>query len=160
MRLSTSLLAFAFAFGIGSAWAADVPADWVEVQAGPMFTVKAPLGTSFERIRTGDAFAGAFHGTGFDLAVEFGYHREDLKTPVTVTGPQMRKVVIDEKPGTITTGAVSDAAHPIYLGLHVPTVETDVIGPMSLVVNGQIDKPETSATVERIYETIVFGFKN
>lgn len=157
--------AFAMAFAglallVSDAHAAEIPADWVEVAAGPMFTVKAPAGTTFERIRTGDAFAGAFHGAGFDLAVEFGYHREDLKTPQGVTNPTMQKVVIDEKPGTVTTGATSDAAHPLYVGLLVPAVESDVFGPLSLVVTSQVAKPEDQATVQRIYESIKFGYKN
>ena len=157
MRLPISVAAFLVAFGT-AAQAADVPADWVDVQAGPMFTVKAPPGTTFERIRTGDAFAGAFHGAGFDLAVEFGYHRDDLKS-LAVAG-QNQAVTIDSKPGTIVTGASADPAHPVYVGLHVPAVENDVIGPLSLVINGQTAKPEDRATIERIYESIVFGYKN
>ena len=80
MRRFTTVLSGLVALGLAhSAFAADAPpADWVEVAAGPMFTVKAPPGTTFERIRTGDAFAGAFHGPGFDLAVEFGYHRDGM----------------------------------------------------------------------------------
>src|SRR5689334_3151289 len=64
MRFSAVLFAGFAAFGLTqSALAADaVPANWVEVAAGAMFTVKAPPGTTFERIRTGDAFAGTFHG--------------------------------------------------------------------------------------------------
>jgi hypothetical protein len=160
MRPTTIILAGVFACGIASAQAAEIPADWVEVAAGPMFTVKAPPGTTFERIRTGDAFAGTFHGAGFDLSVEFGYHREDLKAPANVQMPQMRKAVIDTKDGTVITGATADPAHPVYVGLHVPAVENDIIGPLSLVINGETAKPEDRATIERIYESIVFGFKN
>jgi hypothetical protein len=157
MRLPMSIAALLFAFGT-AAQAAGIPADWVDVQAGPMFTVKAPPGTTFERIRTGDAFAGAFHGAGFDLSVEFGYHRDDLKSLAAAGTNQA--VTIDTKPGTMVTGASSDAGHPVYLGLHVPAVETDVIGPMSLVINGRLATSEDRATVERIYESIAFGFKN
>nr|ACN58936.1 hypothetical protein AKSOIL_0094 [uncultured bacterium BLR7] len=160
MRLSTAILAAVFAFGIAHAKAAEAPADWVEVAAGAMFTVKAPPGTTFERIRTGDAFAGAFHGAGFDLAVEFGYKRDDVTTLAKIAMPQMAKVTIDSKPGTVVTGTASDPAHPYYAGLHVPAVENDIIGPLSLVINGTADKPETRATVERIYDSISFGFKN
>jgi len=53
-----------------------------------------------------------------------------------------------------------DPAHPYYVGLHVPAVENDIIGPLSLVVNGQVNKAEDQATVERIYQTVKFGFKN
>src|SRR5882672_8369390 len=83
MRALVVMLAGFAAFVLASqAIAADaVPSDWVEVAAGPMFTVRAPAGTTFERIRTGDAFAGAFHGPGFDLPVEFGYHRDVVKLP-------------------------------------------------------------------------------
>ena len=50
MRLMTiSVLAGMLAFG--TAQAADVPADWVEVAAGAMFTIHAPPGTTFERVR-------------------------------------------------------------------------------------------------------------
>jgi hypothetical protein len=144
-----------------SAMAADsVPNDWVEVMAGPMFTVHAPPGTSFERIRTGDAFAGAFHGPGFDLNVEFGYHREDLKTPDGVKNTAIQKLDLDDKPGTILTGASADAAHPRFVELHVPNVENDAFGPLSLVITGSVAKPDDETTVKRIYETVKFGYKN
>src|SRR3954471_800770 len=99
MRLQKIVIALSFAAGLaGPALAADAPpADWIEVAAGPMFTVKAPPGTSFERIRTGDAFAGAFHGPGFDLAVEFGYHREGMKVPTDTRNAADTKLVVDEK---------------------------------------------------------------
>src|ERR1700760_4026604 len=104
MRLITMLPA-AFVLSIATAQAADVPADWVEVQAGPMFTVKAPPGTTFERIRTGDAFAGTFHAPGFDLPVEFGYHRDALKLPDGAKNAAETRLVVDEKPGAITKAA-------------------------------------------------------
>lgn len=156
----TTMFAGTFVLGAWTAQAADVPADWVEVKAGAMFTVKAPPGTTFQRIQTGDAFAGAFHGQGFDLAVEFGYHRDEPKTPANATNPKVEKFVFDEKPGTITTANVSDPAHPYFVGLHVPSVETDILGPLSLIVTGEVEKPEDQATVQRIFETVTFGYKN
>jgi hypothetical protein len=125
-----------------------------------MFTVKAPPGTTFERTRVGDAFSGTFHGAGFDLVVEFGYRRDDIQNPTAAQNPRIEKVVIDDKPGSIITAAMADPAHPLYVGLHVPAVENDIIGNLSLIVNGQVAKAEDQATVERIYETIKFGFKN
>lgn len=156
----TMILAAAMTLAVSRAGAAEAPAGWVEVAAGPMFTVKAPPGTTFERTRIGDAFSGTFHGAGFDLAVEFGYHRDELKTPEGAKDTSVQKVVIDEKPGSIATAAMPDPAHPFYVGLHVPAVENDLLGPLSLVVNGQVTRPEDRATVERIYETVKFGFKN
>ncbi len=50
-RLVTMIFAMAVTLGFPAAGAADVPADWIEVAAGPMFTVKAPPGTTFERTR-------------------------------------------------------------------------------------------------------------
>jgi len=154
------ILVAAMALAFSPAGAADVPANWIEVAAGPMFTVKAPPGTTFERTRIGDAFSGTFHGAGFDLVVEFGYHRDELKTPDAAKEAAVRKVVIDEKPGSIATASMPDPAHPYYVGLHVPAVENDVFGPLSLVVNGQVVKAEDRATVEQIYQTVKFGFKN
>ena len=156
---------FAMAFAglallVSNASAAEIPADWVEVAAGPMFTVKAPAGTTFERIRTGDAFAGTFHGAGFDLAVEFGYHRDAMKLPEGAKNPSEVKLVVDEKPGAITRAAAPDPAHPLFVGLYVPAVEKDDFGPLSLLVMGSVAKPEDRATVERIFETVKFGFKN
>jgi hypothetical protein len=159
-RHVTMILAAAMTLGFSGVRAADVPADWIEVAAGPMFTVKAPPGTTFERTRIGDAFSGTFHGSGFDLVVEFGYHRDELRTPEGANNASVQKVVIDEKPGSIATASMPDPAHPFYVGLHVPAVENDIIGPLSLVVNGRVVKPEDRATVERIYETVKFGFKN
>lgn len=158
--LMTLILAAAITLGLSPAGAAGVPADWIEVAAGPMFTVKAPPGTTFERTRAGDAFSGTFHGAGFDLVVEFGYHRDELKTPDGAENTSVQKIVIDEKPGSIATASMPDPAHPYYVGLHVPAVETDLLGPLSLVVNGQVVKAEDRATVERIYQTVKFGFKN
>ena len=159
-RYVTIMFAAAMALGLSRAGAVEAPANWVEVPAGPMFTVKAPPGTTFERTRIGDAFSGTFHGAGFDLVVEFGYHRDELKTPEGAKNASVEKVVIDEKPGSITTASMPDPAHPYYVGLHVPAVENDIIGPLSLVVNGQVNKAEDQATVERIYQTVKFGFKN
>jgi hypothetical protein len=156
----TILFAAAVTLWFSRADAADVPADWIEVAAGPMFTVKAPPGTTFERTRVGDAFSGTFHGSGFDLVVEFGYHRDEMKTPDGATNTSVQKVVIDEKAGSIATASMPDPAHPWYVGLHVPAVENDIFGPLSLVVNGEVVKPENRATVERIYQTVKFGFKN
>src|SRR5262249_4881372 len=112
MKFASLALALSLASGlVGSAAAADaIPSDWVEVMAGPMFTVHAPRGTTFERVRTGDAFAGTFHGPGFELAVEFGYHREDLKTPDSVKNATMQKLSFDDKPGTIVAATSADAA--------------------------------------------------
>jgi hypothetical protein len=161
MRPFTIALAvFVASVFAGHALAAEIPNDWMEVAAGPMFTVRAPPGTSFERIRTGDAFAGAFHGPGFDLAVEFGYHRDGVKLPEGAKNATETKLVIDEKPGAITKAAVSDSAHPYFIGLYVPDVEKDLLGPLSLVVTGATANAEAEATVERIYETVKFGYKN
>jgi hypothetical protein len=159
-RLVTMMFATALMLGVSHASAAEVPANWVEVAAGAMFTVKAPPGTTFERTRIGDAFSGTFHGAGFDLVVEFGYHRDELKTPDGAQDSKVEKVVIDEKPGSIATASMPDPAHPYYVGLHVPAVENDILGPLSLVVNGQVMKAEDQTTVQRIYETVKFGYKN
>jgi len=114
----------------------------------------------FERVRTGDAFAGAFHGPGFDLTVEFGYHREDLKTPDTVKNPTMQKLSFDDKPGTIVSATSADTARPRFVELRVPNVENDVFGPLSLVITGSVAKAEDEATVKRIYQSVTFGYKN
>ena len=162
MRLLTFTLAGLMALGFAQAAAAAdaVPADWIEVASGPMFTVKAPPGTTFERIRTGDAFAGAFHGPGFDLPVEFGYHRDAMKLPEGAKNSSETKLVVDEKPGAITKAGTSDPAHPYFVGLYVPAVENDVFGPLSLLVTGAVAKADDQATVERIYQTVKFGYKN
>jgi hypothetical protein len=162
MKLAKLALAAFFASAIFSPVAAAdaIPGDWIEVMAGPMFTVHAPPGTSFERVRTGDAFAGTFHGPGFELTVEFGYHREDLKTPDSVKNAAMQKFVFDDKPGTIITATSADAARPRFVGLHVPNVENDAFGPLSLVITGNVAKAEDETTVKRIYETVTFGYKN
>jgi hypothetical protein len=162
MRLLTIAFAGLMALGFArAATAADaVPVDWIEVAAGPMFTVKAPPGTTFERVRTGDAFAGTFHGPGFDLPVEFGYHRDAVKLPEGATHPTELQLIVDEKPGAITKAATADPAHPLFVGLYVPAVENDLFGPLSLVVTGTVSKPEDAATVERVYRTVKFGYKN
>jgi hypothetical protein len=162
MRLVSIVLAGVMALGLArEAGAAEpVSADWIEVAAGPMFTVKAPPGTTFERIRTGDAFAGTFHGPGFDLPVEFGYHRDAIKLPDGAKNPSEAKLVVDEKPGAITKAATTDPAHPYFIGLYVPAVENDVFGPLSLVVTGAVARAEDQGIVERIYRTVKFGYKN
>ena len=161
MRMLTRLaIVQALAFSFGAALAADTPADWIEVAAGPMFTVHAPPGTTFERIRTGDAFAGAFHGPGFDLAVEFGYHREILETPNGVTKASATKFNFDDKPGTILSGTSADAVHSHFVALHVPNVESDLLGPLSLIVTTNVAGAADEATVKRIFETVKFGYKN
>ena len=162
MRALAVMLAGYMAFGLAShAVAADaVPSDWVEVMAGPMFTVRAPAGTTFERIRTGDAFAGAFHGPGFDLPVEFGYHRDVVKLPDGTKNAGETKLVVDEKPGTIVKASTADPAHEFFVGLWVPDVAKDLLGPLSLVVTGTVAKAEDAAIVERIYRTVKFGYKN
>jgi len=159
--LAVTLAGFAALVLASQAVAADaVPSDWVEVAAGPMFTVRAPAGTTFERIRTGDAFAGAFHGPGFDLPVEFGYHRDVVKLPEGTKNAGDTKLVVDEKPGTIVKASTADPAHPFFVGLFVPDVEKDLLGPLSLVVTGTVAKAEDAATIERIYRTVKFGYKN
>jgi len=163
MRLLKIVIAEIFAFGlVAPARATDavVPADWVEVAAGAMFTVKAPPGTTFERIRTGDAFAGAFHGPGFDLPVEFGYHRDAVKLPDGAKDTAETKLVVDEKPGSITKAATSDTAHPFFIGLHVPDVEHDAFGPLSLLVTGVVARAEDRTIVERMFQSVKFDYKN
>jgi hypothetical protein len=150
----------ALGFAHNARAAEPVPADWIEVAAGPMFTVKAPPGTTFERIRTGDAFAGTFHGPGFDLPVEFGYHRDAMKLPEGAKNPSETELVVDEKPGAITKAAAADPAHPYFIGLYVPAVENDVFGPLSLLVTGTVAKSEDQAIVERVFQTVKFGYKN
>ena len=55
MKLARLALAAFLVTGVCAPVAAAdaVPGDWIEVMAGPMFTVHAPPGTSFERVRTG-----------------------------------------------------------------------------------------------------------
>ncbi len=144
-----------------AAHAADTPAGWTEVKAGNMFTLQAPPGTTFERIRTGvDAFAGTFHGLGFDIAVEFGYHRDGMKNPAGAKNLAVTKLTVDEKPGSITTADIGDAAHPRFVGLYVPDVEYDPLGPLSLVMTATVAKPEDAALFRTMSETIRFAFKN
>jgi len=51
MRRFTMAVSALLAF-TPAAFAADAPpADWVEVAAGPMFTVKAPPGTTFAEVK-------------------------------------------------------------------------------------------------------------
>jgi|SRR6185503_9077803 len=159
-RFAITVFAAGLILGMSNARAAEVPGNWVEVAAGPMFTVKAPPGTTFERTRVGDAFSGIIHGAGFDLIIEFGYHRDDIQNPAAAQNAKVEKVVIDEKPGSIIMASVADPAHPYYAGLHVPAVENDIIGNLSLMVNGQLTKAEDQATVHQIYETVKFGYKN
>jgi hypothetical protein len=97
---------------------------------------------------------------GFDLPVEFGYHRDAIKLPETAKNPAETKLVVDEKPGAITKASTADPAHPYFVGLYVPAVENDIFGPLSLVVTGVVAKPEDQAIVERIYRTVKFGYKN
>jgi len=70
------------------------------------------------------------------------------------------KPVVDEKPGTIVKASAADPAHAFFVGLWVPDVEKDLLGPLSLVVTGTVAKAEDAATVERIYRTVKFGYKN
>src|SRR5258708_25682908 len=102
MRTLVVMLAGFAAFVLASqAIAADaVPSDWVEVAAGPMFTLRAPAGTTFERIRTGDAFAGAVHGPRFDLPGEVRYHPDVVKLPEGAENAGETKLAVDEKTGT------------------------------------------------------------
>jgi len=159
MRLVTgSLLAAVLSFGIANA--ADVPANWVDVAAGPMFNMKAPPGTTFERTRLGDVFCRTIYvAGGSDFLDEFGDHREDLKNPNGAQNAAVQKMMIDAKPGSIITATMSGAA-PRFVGLHVPSVENDVLGPLSLVINAQVAKPEDEATIKQIYESITFEYKN
>ena len=69
------MFAAAMTLVFSRAGAADVPANWIEVVAGNMFTVKAPPGTTFERTRTGDAFAGTFHVNEFYEEMRASFHQ-------------------------------------------------------------------------------------
>jgi hypothetical protein len=111
-------------------------------------------------VRTGDAFAGTISGPGFDLSVEFGYHRDGLVNPAGAANAAATQAVIDEKPGTLTRADMPDPSHAHFIGLYVPDVETDAFGPLSLVIKTELARAKDEAAVEAIYRSVKFGYKN
>jgi hypothetical protein len=136
----------------------DVPADWVEVPADALFSMKAPPGTVFKPGQGTDSNVGAFEVPGFQLAFDYGVYSNSLNQDSGDQDYQARETEIDGKAARIVTAYAPHRAsgRPYFIGVHFPRVGETSLGSIKLTVSGSLVKKEDYSIVEMIFSTIRF----
>ena len=150
-----------FGCGVMASNALDVPADWVEVSAGTLFSVKAPPGTVFKPGQGKDSVIGAFEGPGFLLSFDYGVYSDPLDRDSRDQGYQARDTRVNGKAAKIVTAyaRLRSPVRPYFIGIHFPDVEKSSLGSIKLTVSGSLEKKEDYSIVEKILATIRFQSK-
>ena len=134
------------------------PPDWIEVAAGNVLTLRAPLGTTFLQGHGANSFVGTFSGPGFALHMDYGAYSDPLTDSVRYGAYQTQVTRIDGKAAMIVFGARAAASsdRPYFIGLHVPDVAPSAIGPLRLTMTTTLKVRNGEAVLRRIFETIRF----
>ena len=146
-----------------NAAAPAVPPDWITLDAGGVFTLRAPPGTIFYRTRTIDNSAGGFKGPGFELEYEYGMNNDDLSSMAGSRNHSVQKTQIDGHSADVVAAldvSVSNRRSPYFVGLYAPSAAPtySAFAPFfrALTVWGYIDQEKDVATVKLMYQTIHF----
>lgn len=131
----------------GDSAAADVPHDWIRVDAGSAFSVMAPPGSVYRPGQGTDSLVGSVDVPGFELRFDYGLYSNPLAEPDWVGA----EVEIDGKAARLVTSRSGS------VGVHFPQVADTSLGATRLTVTCDLEARDHAPTVERIYRTIRFG---
>jgi hypothetical protein len=170
MRLShTSIIgAVALALAGANAFAASavpqIPPDWVTINAGGVFTLKAPPGSVFvhEAVALNNA-RGGVRGPGFEVQYQYALETDNLQCAIDAKNYAVQEIEVDSRKAVIITGSdvpksCTDSEYANFVGLYHSTAAPSYTRPRfyTLTIWGSVAKQEYASTVKTIYQTIHF----
>ena len=167
--LSVSLLAVgALTLGSGDALSASavpsIPPDWITINAGGIFTLKAPPGSVFVQDQyTINNARGGVRGPGFEMHYVYALETNDLRCAKEGKNYVDQKIDVDGHPVSIMTASeldksCSDADYANFVGLYDATAAPSYTRPRfyTLTIWGSVAREPYSSTLKVIYQTIHF----
>src|SRR5215471_5302015 len=170
MRLSHTFIVAACALALSSAAALaasalpQIPPDWVTINAGGIFTLKAPPGSVFvhEPVALNNS-RGGVRGPGFEVQYQYALETDDLRCAVDAKNYAVQEIEVDSRKAVIITGSdvpksCSDSEYANFVGLYHSTAAPSYTRPRfyTLTIWGSVAKQEYAATIKTIYQTIHF----
>lgn len=189
MRLATVFLTLALTASCGGSDddtalpEVNVPSDWIIVDAGTAFSLRAPQSTEFVPAVGIDSFLGSIRGPGFLMDFDYGNYSNSLSGENGIYPSSAQWITIDGKaavilssdtvqtePGCLTEPLLAPSVPYHFVGVHVPDVGPkrsilervlrlgDALrNPIKLTIYGCVSRPEDVAIVKNIFRTITFG---
>ena len=135
-----------------------VPADWIALDVGDKFVLKAPPGSAHVPGQGIDSFVGKIGTPGFTLAFDYGAYSDPLKAQGAYQQYRVRQTQIGGKAARIVTAFAPglSADWPYLIGVHFPNLKRSVVGPVKLTMSGWVKAPKDYDTAETMFGTIVF----
>jgi len=142
----------------------QIPPDWVTINAGGIFTLKAPLGSVFvhEQYELNNA-RGGVRGPGFEMHYLYALDTDNLNCTKDSKTYAVEKLDVDGHAVSIMTArdldkSCSDADYANFVGLFDATAAPSYTRPRfySLTIWGSAAQPQYSSTLKTMYQTIHF----
>ncbi len=156
--LGCLLIALLGAHPAVSAMTNKVPADWIVLDVGGKFELKAPPGSAHVPGRGIDSMVGRIKTPAFMLAFDYGAYSDPLKAESAYQKYQAREVQIGGKAARIVTALAPgrSADRPYFIGVHFPNLKQSVIGPIRLTMTAWVKAPKDYDAIEAVFASISF----
>jgi hypothetical protein len=141
-----------------SALARKVPVNWITLDVGGKFELKAPPGSAYVPRRGIDSSVGRIETPDFTLDFDYGAYSGPLRPSPEARQYQARQVEIDGKAATIVTAFAPglSADRPYFIGAHFPNLKRSVIGPIRLTMTAWVRAPKNFEAIEAVFASIRF----
>ena len=168
MQLSVSMLALsAMTLAGGNALAGAaipaIPPDWITINAGGIFTLRAPPGSVFVLPLGLINNAGGVRGPGFEIHYQYAFDTDDLSCAKESKNYAAQQIDLDSRPAIIVAGSglsssCNDGEYANFVGLYAATAFPTYARPAfrKLTMWGSVAQEQYSSTLKLMYQTIHF----
>lgn len=132
------------------------PDEWVTVEVGNIFSLKAPPGTQFHEGVGSDSLVGTIDAPEFKLSFDYGVYSSPLTKEEYYKNYNSKETEIDGVAARIVTASNTKQSieHPYLVGAHFPQIKESLLGSIKLTIYCWLESEESYATVEKIFHTI------
>ncbi len=132
------------------------PDEWVTVEVGNIFSLKAPPGSRFHEGAGSDSIVGTIDAPDFKLSFDYGVYSSPLTKEEFYNNYKSKEIEIDGIAARIVTAsnAKQSIEHPYLIGVHFPQIKESLLGSIKLTIYCLLESEESYATVEKIFHTI------
>jgi len=132
------------------------PDDWVTVEVGNIFSLKAPPGTLFNEGAGSDSIVGTIDAPDFKLSFDYGVYSSSLTNEDHYKNYKSKEMQIDGVAARIVTAnnANQSIENSYLIGVHFPQIKESLLGSIKLTIYCLLESEESYATVEKIFHTI------